>query len=162
MQFLIRHDLLHCVVTMRSNDLWLGFPYDVFTFTQIQRYLAVMLAVGLGSYTHNVGSLHLYEEHYEKAQAVAELCNPIWLIPEGFASPPLSSMPPWMETFFLGITSQDPAIMQDIIYTWERDKEHDYNVWLDYLKVLAFRFHKRVEDLPALYRGLYHERQRSE
>jgi thymidylate synthase len=62
LQFLLRDGLLHMTVYMRSNDMWLGFPYDVFQFTNLQMILAMKLGVGLGTYTHICGSLHLYEK----------------------------------------------------------------------------------------------------
>lgn len=61
LQFLIRHDKLYLTVYMRSNDIWLGFPYDVFQFTCMQILLSMELGVGLGTYTHVAGSLHLYK-----------------------------------------------------------------------------------------------------
>lgn len=67
LQFFIREDKLYMTTYMRSNDLWMGFPNDVFQFTAIQIYLAMRLGVGLGSYTHHAGSLHLYQRDYETA-----------------------------------------------------------------------------------------------
>ena len=64
MQFLLRENKLHCIVNMRSNDIWLGLPYDIFCFSTIQRIMADALEVEYGTYTHNVGSLHIYEKHY--------------------------------------------------------------------------------------------------
>jgi thymidylate synthase len=61
LQFFIRHDKLYLTVYMRSNDIWLGFPYDVFQFTCMQILLSMELGVGLGTYTHVAGSLHLYK-----------------------------------------------------------------------------------------------------
>jgi len=66
-QFLIRNKRLHCVVNMRSNDVWLGMPYDVFCFTSIQRLLAGELGIIPGSYTHVVGSMHLYDKNNKAA-----------------------------------------------------------------------------------------------
>lgn len=60
LQFLIRCDKLYLTVYMRSNDIWLGFPYDVFQFTCMQILMSMELGVGLGTYTHVAGSLHLY------------------------------------------------------------------------------------------------------
>jgi thymidylate synthase len=68
LQFLIRQGKLDLVVYMRSNDIFLGFPHDVFAFTMIQEILAKSLGVGLGTYNHAVGSLHLYDDHRKKAQ----------------------------------------------------------------------------------------------
>ena len=67
LQFFIRDDNLYMTTYMRSNDLWMGFPNDVFQFTAMQIYLAMRLGVGLGSYTHIAGSLHLYERDYQTA-----------------------------------------------------------------------------------------------
>lgn len=67
LQFFIRDGKLYMTTYMRSNDLWMGFPNDVFQFTAIQIYLAMRLNVQLGAYTHIAGSLHLYERDYKKA-----------------------------------------------------------------------------------------------
>lgn len=67
LQFLIRENKLYCTTYMRSNDLWLGFPYDVFQFTCLQVRMAMELGLDIGSYTHIAGSLHLYQRDFEKA-----------------------------------------------------------------------------------------------
>lgn len=68
MRFSIRNGKLNMLVVMRSNDLWLGYPYDVYNFTMLQEIMAGMLNVEVGKYTHVVDSLHLYEMHFEKAE----------------------------------------------------------------------------------------------
>jgi thymidylate synthase len=68
LQFLVRNNQLHMFTSMRSNDAFLGLPHDVFAFTMLQEIIARSLNVGLGIYTHAVGSLHLYDKHYQKAQ----------------------------------------------------------------------------------------------
>ena len=67
LQFFIRDEKLFLTTYMRSNDLWFGFPFDVFQFTCLQVYLAMKLNIGIGSYTHIAGSLHLYARDFEKA-----------------------------------------------------------------------------------------------
>lgn len=46
-QWMIRKEgedyVLHCFDTMRSSDAWLGWPYDVFTFSMLSAYIALML-----------------------------------------------------------------------------------------------------------------------
>lgn len=75
-QFLLRDDALHMITTMRSNDVWLGVPYDIYTFTCIQRLLAGTLDVAVGEYIHNVGSLHLYSRNEAAAhEAFATPCE---------------------------------------------------------------------------------------
>jgi thymidylate synthase len=62
LQFLLRQEGLHLIVTMRSNDAYLGLPHDVFCFTMLQELVARILNVDLGSYRHYVGSMHFYEK----------------------------------------------------------------------------------------------------
>lgn len=59
--------LLELDVTMRSNDVWKGLPYDIFQFTQLQLTVARLLKVEPGRYRHHTYSLHLYESDVEVA-----------------------------------------------------------------------------------------------
>jgi thymidylate synthase len=68
LQFMVRDGFLHLVVSMRSNDVFMGFPHDVFAFTMIQEILANHLGVKLGTYKHMVGSFHLYDHDREKVE----------------------------------------------------------------------------------------------
>ena len=65
-QFLIRNNKLDMIVNMRSNDIFLGFPYDIFNFTMWQEYVACKLNIEMGTYTHIANSLHFYEKNREK------------------------------------------------------------------------------------------------
>lgn len=67
LQFFIREGKLFLTTYMRSNDLWFGFPYDVFQFTCMQILMSMELGLELGTYTHIAGSLHLYKRDYEKS-----------------------------------------------------------------------------------------------
>lgn len=60
-QFMVRGEALHMFVTMRSNDIWRGFPLDVYQFTMWQLIMASKLNLEVGSYTHMANSLHLYK-----------------------------------------------------------------------------------------------------
>lgn len=68
LQFLLRGNKLYMTTYMRSNDIWLGTPNDMFAFTCLQMKLAMELGVELGTYTHMAGSLHLYTRDYLKAK----------------------------------------------------------------------------------------------
>lgn len=63
-QFLIRNGKLDAIVNMRSNDIIWGLPYDIYLFTMLQELLSLELGVALGKYYHNVGSMHIYEKHF--------------------------------------------------------------------------------------------------
>ncbi|PZG21429.1 methyltransferase [Micromonospora craterilacus] len=68
-RFFIRDGQLIMHTSMRSQDLWLGFPYDIFTTTLIHELMAGWLGVELGEYHHHVDSLHLYADNAEAAAA---------------------------------------------------------------------------------------------
>ena len=87
LQFFIREGKLHLIASMRSNDLLWGFPYDVNAFCFIQEVLASWLGVELGTYQHNVGSMHIYmNDFYPQVVDSAESHetngkeNPIWTL----------------------------------------------------------------------------------
>jgi thymidylate synthase len=75
LHFGLRNDRLEMHTTMRSNDVWLGVPYDIFQFTQLQVALANALDVGVGVYVHDSHSLHIYDRNLEVA---AGLHEPSW------------------------------------------------------------------------------------
>lgn len=66
LQFFIRENKLYMTTYMRSNDVWMGLPYDMFAFTCLQMLMAMELDVEIGGYTHIAGSLHLYQRDFEK------------------------------------------------------------------------------------------------
>lgn len=70
LRFSIRNDKLNMITFMRSNDIWLGFPYDVFNFMTLQEILANRLGIEVGEYTHIVDSFHLYETHFDAAKKI--------------------------------------------------------------------------------------------
>ena len=67
LQFLLRDGKLNLSVHMRSNDIWMGVPYDMFSFCFLQMKMAMELGVSIGQYTHYAGSLHMYARDYDSA-----------------------------------------------------------------------------------------------
>lgn len=68
--FELRDGKLDCTGIMRSNDVWLGTPYDVVFFTELQKHIANELGVGYGKYTHFAVSLHAYERDIDRVREV--------------------------------------------------------------------------------------------
>ena len=58
--FELRDGKLDCTGIMRSDDVWLGTPYDVVFFTELQKHIANELGAAYGKYTHFAVSLHAY------------------------------------------------------------------------------------------------------
>jgi len=74
LQFLIRDGAIHTIATMRSQDVWLGLPYDFFNFTAVTSAVALMLREAyypkLGKLSINAGSRHLYCTNLEAARSM--------------------------------------------------------------------------------------------
>ena len=59
----VRDNKLEWTQIMRSNDIYLGLPYNFIQFTSLQEILAGWLKIEVGSYFHYSDSLHLYCEN---------------------------------------------------------------------------------------------------
>lgn len=68
--FELREGKLDCTGIMRSDDVWLGTPYDVVFFTELQKHIANKLGVAYGKYTHFAVSLHAYTEDIDRVRDV--------------------------------------------------------------------------------------------
>jgi thymidylate synthase len=110
-QFLRRDGELQSIWTMRSNDLWLGLPYDAYTFSQVTAAVAGLLKVPVGDVTVQVGSSHIYEQHFEAAGQVMRR----WEEGHSIHSPALPGLPPFDLTRFL----LDPQGRSSFDEPWE-------------------------------------------
>jgi thymidylate synthase len=70
LQFLVRDNgfgpALELHTHMRSQDVWLGVPYDIFMFSQLQHTAAYILGLPAGQLVHHATSLHIYETDLSK------------------------------------------------------------------------------------------------
>jgi thymidylate synthase len=67
LQFEVVDNYVNMHVVMRSNDVWLGVPYDWFQFTQLHITASNLLGIPPGTYTHQSLSTHIYMTDVEKA-----------------------------------------------------------------------------------------------
>jgi thymidylate synthase len=72
LQFRIREERLELTTCMRSNDVWWGWSYDLFQFTQLQHTVANCIGVEVGHYVHFANSLHIYERDIDAALQLHE------------------------------------------------------------------------------------------
>lgn len=86
MQFLIRDDALELIVTMRSQDVIFGAGSDWPIFAWTQELCCALLRnvfpeLLLGRMHYNVGSLHVYERHFQMVETMTweEACEPLAL-----------------------------------------------------------------------------------
>jgi len=69
LQFVRRGNHVNLITHMRSNDVYLGLPHDIFVFTMLQEMIARSLGLEVGFYQHMVGHLHLYDCDRDNATA---------------------------------------------------------------------------------------------
>lgn len=77
-----QHNRLDAQVLMRSNDVWLGLPYDMFQFTQLQLTLCNVLGLDPGTYTHTAWSMHMYLSNMEESYDVTDSVAPSKTLPQ--------------------------------------------------------------------------------
>lgn len=79
-----RRGRLDMNVTMRSNDVWLGLPYDLFQFSQLMLTVCNAMDAPPGTYTHTAWSMHLYARDVEKVLALGSPESAVLDQPQGF------------------------------------------------------------------------------
>lgn len=143
LQFFCRGERLHLHVHMRSNDIYIGFPHDVFCFTMLQELMARQIDKEIGRYIHTVGSLHLYDENFQDARAFLQ---------EGWQStqismPPMPIGDPWGGINVL--LRAERNIREKGVGSLENHDSLD-PYWDDFLKILMIFRHKRDKNYDRI------------
>lgn len=85
-QWLVRENKLHLIVQVRSNDLGLGHPFNIFQYYVLQRMIAQVTGYEIGTLTFNINDLHIYERHIEPLKIQIERepypAPELWINPE--------------------------------------------------------------------------------
>ncbi len=61
---------LNIHLTLRSNDVYLGLPYDVMMYTLLGQALAISLHIEPGELFYSIAHMHLYENQFEAAETL--------------------------------------------------------------------------------------------
>jgi thymidylate synthase len=69
-RFMIRNGRLDMTTVMRAQDVWLGLPYDYFTFSLLHELVSGFLGVELGTYFHFMDVFRLYEPQWARAKGI--------------------------------------------------------------------------------------------
>ncbi len=125
LHFMLRNEKLELSVCMRSSDAWLGLPYDLFNFAQLQSGFASDLGVESGPLTLHLASSHLYAKHFD---AAADIANRV-IIPDSPLLPPVDSIPPdWLDA------REEMARVHGVVDFARADSP-----WAPYFEALAYR-----------------------
>lgn len=88
------HGAVTMSVTMRSSDVWLGIPYDVFQFRQLHKTVSRLLGRSPGEYCHHSVSMHLYDKDLDRSRQLALI--DAWetdnALPDGLWAPGASNL----------------------------------------------------------------------
>lgn len=83
--FQIRDNKLHCSVFMRSSDIWLGLPYDVFNFSMLSHLVCCLInertteTIEPGLLSLTAASSHIYKANFESADSVLSIDHPEYI-----------------------------------------------------------------------------------
>lgn len=136
LQFLVRPDAgtmmaLELHVHMRSQDVWLGTPYDVFMFTQLQHTVARDLGLPVGRYVHHTTSLHIYERNVAATLSLKQyhdgpLNDSLDALPHGVHVPrtdnPGKDDPADVAAYLVELTAEPAEIERNLWYALQLDK----------------------------------------
>jgi thymidylate synthase len=144
-QFFARGKLLHCYVSMRSNDAYLGLPHDVFAFTMLQELIARSIDHEIGEYHHAVGSLHLYDANEGAAR---DFLSEGWQSTTGAEMPPMPRGDPfrslsWLLAAEAKLRNGDRAILPP---------EGTDPYWIDLARLLLIKALYDAEDRRGIVR----------
>lgn len=67
-QFFVANGKLSCDLFMRSNDAFLGAPFNIAQYALLTMMLAQTCGLEPGDYIHTNGDVHLYQNHLEQAK----------------------------------------------------------------------------------------------
>lgn len=104
--------VLNCHVFMRSSDVWLGLPYDMFNFSMMTYYIGFLIGredLRPGRMHMNLVSSHLYDINIDKAYEVLKE-------PSNIIAPPMPQ-----EFIFWPTLERSMVACRDLTYDLEKD-----------------------------------------
>mgnify|MGYP005840873971 FL=1 len=71
-QFNVQQDRLHCAMTMRSCDVFLGLPFNIASYALLTRMVAQVADLNAGELVISLGDTHIYRNHFEQVRRQQE------------------------------------------------------------------------------------------
>ncbi|MBI2020111.1 hypothetical protein HYS94_01705 [Candidatus Daviesbacteria bacterium] len=132
---------LNLTVYIRSQDMFLGFPYDVFHWTMFLENMAMTCNMRLGKYYHIMQNCHYYIKDYEKVQLIKQA--------NSFVSLPMNSI---LESCF------DKSVENRLIESESKTRQNgvyvnlfdEKSIWSDFIKIVQ---HRKSNKKVSLFDG---------
>lgn len=137
-QYILRDDVLHSFVRMRSNDAVYGLCNDVFTWAMMHQMMVYSLAKKTNNqklidnmmldkcvYTHSSESMHVYERHFDMMHSIANDELPrkqlrVFLEPEYYSRKMLTEESPFYAFNAIGKTYEKDELSKEVNYVMGR------------------------------------------
>jgi thymidylate synthase len=71
-QFYVGGNELSCQLYQRSNDLFLGSPYNIASYALLTRMVAQVCGLKAGEFIYTQGDLHIYHNHFDAVKEQLE------------------------------------------------------------------------------------------
>jgi thymidylate synthase len=108
-----RTDKLSCQVYIRSNDLFLGLPFNIASYAILTQMIAQVTGKGLGELIITIGDAHIYKNHFE--QIKEQLSRKMFVPPELSINPKVTDIDSFeMSDFSLEGYQCHPSIQADM------------------------------------------------
>jgi thymidylate synthase len=94
-QFYVQGNELSCHMTMRSADVFLGLPFNIFSYSVLTRILAAKTELVPGELVISIGDAHIYKNHVAQVQEqLRRPCRPLphLLLSEETKSKPIEDL----------------------------------------------------------------------
>ena len=78
-KFYVSNGLLSIQVYQRSQDLFLGAPFNFASYAMLTHMMAATTGYGVGEYVHVIGDAHIYQNHMDQVDEMlsrSESCSP--------------------------------------------------------------------------------------
>ncbi len=63
-QFMVTNNKLSCLTYIRSNDLFLGAPFNIASYSLLTHMLAQVCNYSVGELIYTIGDAHIYKNHF--------------------------------------------------------------------------------------------------
>jgi thymidylate synthase len=67
-QFRVINGKLNCMLNMRSNDVFLGAPFNIASYSLLTHILAREVGLEVGDFVHTIGDAHIYSNHFDQVR----------------------------------------------------------------------------------------------